>query len=65
MILSSVIGEQNKIIRVGKFKLQKKLITGLVDGEKVVDMFEGMAITWELLGPKNSYKSYFGLSFEH
>lgn len=64
--LSNKIGHKNKIIRIGKFKGRKNVMTGLVKGEEIVDIFEGIEITWFFNCRKEEDGSdeYFELSFE-
>ncbi|XP_065851138.1 AAA-ATPase At2g18193-like [Euphorbia lathyris] len=64
--LSTKIGPQNKIIRVGKFSGQKKLTAGLVKGQETVDSFQGIDIKWhfDLQSREDGRGEYFKLSFE-
>ncbi|KAG8659950.1 AAA-ATPase At2g18193 [Manihot esculenta] len=51
--LSSKIGPKNKVIRVGKFRGQKNVTAAMVEGEKIVDVFEGIEITWQFAKQEN------------
>ncbi|KDP30889.1 hypothetical protein JCGZ_15498 [Jatropha curcas] len=71
--LSSKIGPKNKIIRIGKFRGQKNVTAAIVEGEKVVDVYEGIEITWQFAKQENDDRSkndkfynkgYFELKFE-
>ncbi|KDP30892.1 hypothetical protein JCGZ_15501 [Jatropha curcas] len=71
--LSSKIGPKNKIIRIGKFRRQKNVTAALVEGQKVVDVYEGTEITWQFAKQENDDRSnndkfynkgYFKLNFE-
>ncbi|XP_037495992.1 AAA-ATPase At2g18193-like, partial [Jatropha curcas] len=71
--LSSKIGPKNKIIRVGKFRGQKNVTAALVEGEKIVDVYEGIEITWQYAKQEKDDQSkngkfydkcYFELTFE-
>ncbi|XP_037495987.1 AAA-ATPase At2g18190 [Jatropha curcas] len=71
--LSSKIGPKNKIIKIGKFRGQKNVTAALVEGEKVVDVYEGIEITWQFAKQENDDRSkndkfynkgYFELKFE-
>ncbi|KAJ8770647.1 hypothetical protein K2173_021294 [Erythroxylum novogranatense] len=76
LYLSSKIGPNNKTVKVGKFRKQEDLTTGLVRGEEIVDKFDGIEVTWKLLnendnensGRQKRYvsdaNSYFELTFE-
>ncbi|KAJ8764363.1 hypothetical protein K2173_006103 [Erythroxylum novogranatense] len=50
--LSNKIGIQNKKVRVGKFRKEQGLTTGLVPGEEIVDEFKGIKVTWLLVREK-------------
>ncbi|KAJ8764248.1 hypothetical protein K2173_005988 [Erythroxylum novogranatense] len=63
MYLSNKIGVQNKKVRVGKFRKEQGLTTGLVPGEEIVDEFKGIKVTWLLVREKGN-DNYFMLTFE-
>ncbi|XP_050230164.1 AAA-ATPase At2g18193-like [Mercurialis annua] len=52
--LSSKIDSKNKIIRVGKFRGQENVTAALVEGETVVDVFDGIEITWQFAKEEGS-----------
>ncbi|WCJ24995.1 P-loop containing nucleoside triphosphate hydrolases superfamily protein [Euphorbia peplus] len=47
LYLSAKVGRGNKVIRVGKFRGQKNVTAALVEGHKIVDVFQGIEITWK------------------
>ncbi|XP_065858424.1 AAA-ATPase At2g18193-like [Euphorbia lathyris] len=49
LYLSAKVGRDNKVIRVGKFRGQKNVTAALVEGEKIVDVFQGIQITWKFI----------------
>ncbi|KDP44561.1 hypothetical protein JCGZ_22143 [Jatropha curcas] len=64
--LSSRIGPKNKIIRIGKFRGEKSFTAGLVKGERIVDVFEGVEVSW-FFGDRemeNGGGEFFEISFE-
>ncbi|WCJ24992.1 P-loop containing nucleoside triphosphate hydrolases superfamily protein [Euphorbia peplus] len=65
--LSTKIGPQNKVIRVGKFSGYKELTAGFVRGEEIIDSFQGIDINWyfDKYKPSDDYSGeYFKLTFE-
>ncbi|KAJ9147043.1 hypothetical protein P3X46_029248 [Hevea brasiliensis] len=71
--LSSKIGPKNKVIRVGKFRGQKNVTAAMVEGEKIVDVFDGIEITWQFAKQENDdrakndrffNKGHFEITFE-
>ncbi|WCJ24996.1 P-loop containing nucleoside triphosphate hydrolases superfamily protein [Euphorbia peplus] len=69
--ISSKIGSNNKVVRVGKFRGQKNVTAALVEGEKIVDIFQGIEITWKLSKKEkedgstdNNNKGYYEITFE-
>ncbi|EEF40806.1 AAA-ATPase At2g18193 isoform X1 [Ricinus communis] len=73
--LSSKIDRKNKVIRVGKFRGQENVTAALVEGEKIVDVFDGIEITWQFAKEENNDRSgknndrfynkgYFEITFE-
>ncbi|XP_021637741.2 AAA-ATPase At2g18193-like [Hevea brasiliensis] len=64
--LSTKIGHKNKTIKIGKFKGRKGIMAGLVNGEEIVDIYEGIEITWyfDCRKDEDGGDEYFELSFE-
>ncbi|XP_065874805.1 AAA-ATPase At2g18193-like [Euphorbia lathyris] len=66
--LSTKIGPENKIIRVGKFSGQKNLTAGLVRGQEIIDSFQGIDIKWHFdiqsEEEEDGAGEYFKLSFD-
>ncbi|EEF40805.1 conserved hypothetical protein [Ricinus communis] len=44
--LSEKIGSKNKIVKIGKFSGQKAITAGLVKGQEIIDVFDGIEIKW-------------------
>ncbi|WCJ24994.1 P-loop containing nucleoside triphosphate hydrolases superfamily protein [Euphorbia peplus] len=54
LYLSAKVGRDNKVIRVGKFRGQKNITAALVEGHKIVDVFQGVQLTWKFVKKQKS-----------
>lgn len=65
--LSTKIGPKNKIVKIGKFTGRKGVTAGLMKGETMIDVFEGIEITWyfDCRKDEDGGDEYIELTFEH